>query len=200
LPLPKLREPLEEADLAAKRRRHAGDETNLMRSPPGCVPWGGGGASVDDGARSARRLRLRRFIVSPYDPRYQAWQNLLVPLVVYSAWVSPFELGFVQSPAGALAAADNAVDAAFAADIALTFFVAYAGRRTHLLVDDPRRIAWRYATTWLALDVASTVPTQLSRRILPPQARSYNFFGMLRLWRLRRVGALFAEYVTHTSI
>ncbi|TVU41681.1 hypothetical protein EJB05_15224, partial [Eragrostis curvula] len=183
--------------------------------PSKCGPWGGGcgSASIDGGGSgryynnsgallpslgahssgNGRRPRLRRWIISPYDPRYRLWENSLILLVVYTAWVSPFEFGFVRNPRGALAAADNAVNAAFAVDIALTFFVAYADKRTFLLQDDPRRIAWRYATTWLALDVASTVPTQLSRRILPPQARSYNFFGMLRLWRLRRVGALFAH-------
>ncbi|GJN24669.1 hypothetical protein PR202_gb12423 [Eleusine coracana subsp. coracana] len=173
------------------------------------MPWrcgGGGGASADDGGSghhapfgallgggSGRRPRLRRCIISPYDPRYRLWENSLIALVAYSAWMAPFELGFVPDPGGALAAADNAVDAAFAVDIALTFFVAYTDRRTFLLQDHPACIAWRYATSWLALDVASTVPTQLSRRLLPPQARSYNFFGMLRLWRLRRVGALFAH-------
>uniref|UniRef100_K4A3D9 Potassium channel n=1 Tax=Setaria italica TaxID=4555 RepID=K4A3D9_SETIT len=145
------------------------------------------------GARSGRRPRLRRCIVSPYDRRYRLWCHSLVALVLYSAWVSPFEFGFVPEPRGALAAADNAVNAAFAADIALTFFVAYVDRRTFLLQDDPAMIAWRYASTWLALDVASTVPTELSRRILPPRARTYNFFGMLRLWRLHRVGTLFTQ-------
>ncbi|XP_066393415.1 potassium channel AKT3-like [Miscanthus floridulus] len=139
------------------------------------------------------RLRLRRFIVSPYDPRYLAWENSLVALVAYCAWVAPFEFGFLPDPRGALAIADNAVNTAFAVDIALTFFVAYADGRTYLLQDDPRRIAWRYARTWLALDVASTVPIEVYRRILPPQARDYNFFGMLRLWRLHRVGTFFTR-------
>lgn len=149
---------------------------------------------------AGRRPRLRRFIVSPYDPRYRLWEHSLVALVAYSAWVAPFEFGFVPEPAGALAAADNAVNAAFAVDIALTFFVAYADGRTYLLQDDPRRIAWRYARTWFALDVVSTVPTEVSRRILPRQARTYNFFGMLRLWRLHRVGTLFTQYVQHASL
>jgi potassium channel len=176
-------------------------------------PWGGGGSSgrlassgallpaALGGARSGRRPRLRRFIVSPHDPRYVAWEHSLVALVAYSAWVAPFEFGFVPDPRGALAVADNAVNAAFAVDIALTFFVAYADGGTYLLQDDPRRIAWRYARSWLALDVASTVPTEVYRRVLPRQARSYNFFGMLRLWRLHRVGTLFAQYVrTHVVV
>ncbi|KAF8732163.1 hypothetical protein HU200_016132 [Digitaria exilis] len=165
---------------------HAAAATAAFRA---LLPSLGGGR----GGGGHRRPRLRRCIVSPYDPRYRLWEHSLVTLVFYSAWVSPFEFGFVPEPGGALAVADNAVNAAFAADIALTFFVAYVDARTFLLQDDPRRIAWRYATSWLALDVASTVPTELSRRILPPPARSYNFFGMLRLWRLHRVGTLFTQ-------
>jgi hypothetical protein len=115
--------------------------------------------------------------------------------VVYSAWVSPFEFGFIRKPEGPLAIIDNVVNAFFAVDIILTFFVAYLDRMTYLLEDDPKRIAWRYTTSWFVLDVASTVPTEFARRILPPNLRSYGFFNMLRLWRLRRVSSLFARYV-----
>jgi hypothetical protein len=179
----------------------------------GCAPWGRGGGDLSGGgdghgggrfsimtgflpslgAHSSRRHRVRRCVVSPYDPRYLFWEHSLVMLVFYSAWASPFEFGFLQNPHGPLAVADNVVNAFFAVDIVLTFFVAYADKRTFLLVDDPGRIAWRYVTTGFVLDVVSTVPTELSRRLLPPDLRSYGFFGMLRLWRLRRVGALFSS-------
>lgn len=115
--------------------------------------------------------------------------------MVYSAWVSPFEFGFIRIPTGGLAATDNVVNAIFAVDIILTFFVAYLDRLTYLLEDDPKRIAWRYTTSWLVLDVASTIPSEIARRMLPSKLRSYGFFNMLRLWRLRRVSSLFARYV-----
>ncbi|XP_062216654.1 potassium channel AKT1-like [Phragmites australis] len=176
-----------------------------------CGPWGGGAAlerelsrdgshySISSGilpslgARSNRRVKLRPFIVSPYDRRYRFWETFLIILVVYSAWVSPFEFGFIRKPEGALAIVDNVVNAFFAIDIILTFFVAYLDRTTYLLEDDPKRIAWRYTTSWLVLDVASTIPTEFARKILPPNLRSYGFFNMLRLWRLRRVSSLFAR-------
>ncbi|KAK1306242.1 Potassium channel AKT1 [Acorus calamus] len=145
------------------------------------------------GARSNRRVKLRRFIVSPYDRRYRTWEFFLVLLVIYSAWVSPFEFGFIERPKGALAMADNIVNGFFAIDIILTFFVAYLDKATYLLIDSPQQIAWRYSSTWLALDVASTIPSELARKMLPPRLRSYGFFNMLRLWRLRRVSALFAR-------
>ncbi|KAK4343469.1 hypothetical protein RND71_036563 [Anisodus tanguticus] len=95
------------------------------------------------GARSNRRVKLQRFIVSPYDRHYRLWETFLVVLVVYTAWVSPFEFGFLRKPAGPLAKTDNVVNGFFAIDIILTFFVAYLDRTTYLLVDGHKKIAWK---------------------------------------------------------
>lgn len=70
-------------------------------------------------------------------------------LVIYSAWASPFELAFKKVATGSLMPVDLTVDAFFAADIILTFFVAYLDKSTYLLVDDHKKIAIRYATTLL---------------------------------------------------
>ncbi|KAL8456538.1 hypothetical protein ACS0TY_034671 [Phlomoides rotata] len=145
------------------------------------------------GARSNRRIQLPSFILSPYDRRYRVWQNFLVVLVIYTAWVSPFEFGFLDRPKGPLSIADNVVNGFFAIDIILTFFVAYLDTTTYLLVDNPRQIAWKYATSWLVFDVVSTIPSELARQISPSPLHKYGLFNMLRLWRLRRVGALFAR-------
>lgn len=145
------------------------------------------------GARSNRRIKLRRFIISPYDHRYRVWETFLVLLVVYTAWVSPFEFGFLDKPDRPLAVADNIVNGFFAMDIILTFFVAYLDKKTYLLVDNRKRIAWRYGSSWLALDVISTIPSELAQKISPKPLQSYGLFNMLRLWRLRRVSALFSR-------
>nr|ADA79674.1 shaker-like potassium channel 1 [Populus euphratica] len=145
------------------------------------------------GARSNRRVKLNRFIISPYDRRYRVWETFLVVLVIYTAWVSPFEFGFLKQPERPLSICDNVVNGFFATDIVLTFFLAYLDKTTYLLVDDRKKIAWKYATSWLALDIISTTPTELARKISPKPFQSYGFFNMLRLWRLRRVSALFSR-------
>lgn len=71
------------------------------------------------------------------------WQTFLVALVVYSAWASPFELAFRELLVGSLVPVDLVVDAFFAVDIILTFFVAYLDTSTYLLVDDHKKIALR---------------------------------------------------------
>ncbi|KAL2338325.1 hypothetical protein Fmac_012771 [Flemingia macrophylla] len=145
------------------------------------------------GAKSNRRIKLRPFIVSPYDRRYRVWETFLVILVVYTAWVSPFEFGFLKKPQTPLSITDNIVNGLFAVDIVLTFFVAYLDKATYLIVDEPKQIAWKYARTWLVFDVISIIPSELVQKISPSPLQSYGLFNMLRLWRLRRVSALFSR-------
>ncbi|KAM0974547.1 hypothetical protein ACFX2C_017719 [Malus domestica] len=121
------------------------------------------------------------------------WETFLVVLVIYTAWVSPFEFGFLKGPGGPLSITDNVVNGFFAIDIILTFFVAYLDKTTYLLVDDRKKIGWKYARSWLIFDVISTIPSELATRIFPKSLKSYGFFNMLRLWRLRRVSALFSR-------
>ncbi|KAM7493195.1 hypothetical protein LguiB_027804 [Lonicera macranthoides] len=145
------------------------------------------------GAHSNRKIKLRSHIISPFDPRYRVWEAYLVILVFYTAWVSPFECGFLERPNKILSVTDNIVNGFFAIDIILTFFVAYMEKTTYLLIDNPKQIAWRYASTWLIFDVISTIPSEVARNILPNPLEDYGYFNMLRLWRLRRVSAMFAR-------
>ncbi|KAM7258164.1 hypothetical protein ACFE04_013905 [Oxalis oulophora] len=143
-----------------------------------------------------RRVKLSRFTISPFDMRYKVWVNYLVVLVFYTAWVTPFEFGFLPEPTESLTVTDNIVNGFFAIDIALMFFVAYLDKTSYLLVDDRKKIALRYAKTWLALDVISTIPFELTQTLLPESLEAYGYFNMLRLWRLRRVSQMFARQVT----
>ncbi|KAD6795064.1 hypothetical protein E3N88_05960 [Mikania micrantha] len=204
------------------------------------------------GARSNRRVKLRSFIISPYDRRYRytrisylsdfilflnafvcinvsdsyvsqvmmmcysvhihrrykctgispitvtericmAWETYLVVLVLYTAWVSPFEFGFLKEPRKPLSVIDNVVNGFFAIDIILTFFLAYLDKSTYLLVDDRKKIAWRYTSSWLVFDVISVIPSELVRKIFGGGFQTYGLFNMCRLWRLRRVSSLFAR-------
>ncbi|KAF5726227.1 potassium channel AKT1-like [Tripterygium wilfordii] len=199
-----------------ERERKMGQKKRRSSLLCGRVSDGGGGGVVDvevmsrdDGsqyslsagilpslgatARSNRTVLSRPYIVSPFDPRYRIWDTFLVLLVFYTAWVCPFEFGFLKAPKGPLSITDNVVNGFFAIDIVLTFFVAYLDKTSYLLVEDHKKIALRYARTWLAFDVISTIPSELARRILPHFLQPYGYFNMLRLWRLRRVSKFFSR-------
>ncbi|GMI88592.1 K+ transporter 1 [Hibiscus trionum] len=153
------------------------------------------------GDRSSRRVNFkpRRFVVYPHDRRYRVWENFLVILVVYTAWVSPFEFGFLHKPHHVLSITDNVVNGFFALDIVLTFFVAYLDKATYLFIDDRKKIAWKYGRSWLAFDIISTIPSELAEMIFPKPLSSYGIFNMLRLWRLRRVSAMFTRLEKDTN-
>lgn len=95
------------------------------------------------GARINQTTRLRRYIVSPFAPRYRAWEMILVLLVIYSAWICPFEFAFLTYKEVTLFILDNIVNGFFAIDIVLTFFVAYLDNHSYLLVDSRKKIAIR---------------------------------------------------------
>ncbi|CAN4119912.1 unnamed protein product [Withania somnifera] len=142
------------------------------------------------GAHSNRKIKLRRYIISSSNPRYRAWDAFLVLLVFYTAWASPFQFGFLDRPTRPMAILDDISNGFFTIDIVVTFFVAYLDKLTYSLIDDPKRIAWRYINF---VDVISTTPSELVRKLLPHSLQSYGYFSMLRLWRLRRVSAMFAR-------
>ncbi|XP_076899611.1 potassium channel KAT3-like [Bidens hawaiensis] len=140
---------------------------------------------------------LRKYVIAPYDRRYRWWQSFLVLLVIYSAWSSPFELAFKKVATGSLLYVDLIVDFFFAADIIITFFVAYLDKSTYLLVDEHKKIATRYVTHMMfPMDVASTLPFQTIYRVLTGKlhrGQVFGFLNLLRLWRLRRVSELFSR-------
>ncbi|KAK4559209.1 hypothetical protein RGQ29_008453 [Quercus rubra] len=150
------------------------------------------GTVVDEGY-----LQLKKYVIAPYDRRYRWWQTFLVVLVIYSAWASPFELAFRKVATGSLMPVDLVVDAFFAIDIVINFFVAYLDKSTYLLVDDHKKIALRYVRKlWLPMDIASTLPFPLLYRIFTGRmhyGEIFGFLNMLRLWRLRRVSELFTR-------
>ncbi|XP_074563514.1 potassium channel KAT3-like isoform X2 [Curcuma longa] len=147
------------------------------------------GASINDS------IKLRKRIISPYDPRYRLWELFLIFLVLYSAWICPFEFAFLRYLPRTICVVDSIVDSFFAIDIMLTFFVAFVDRKSYLLVGDPKRIASRYLSTWFVFDVCSTFPFQTISFSFNRNGDnlSLKLLSMLRLWRLHRVSSLFAR-------
>ncbi|GFZ03214.1 potassium channel KAT1-like protein [Actinidia rufa] len=147
------------------------------------------------GARINQATKLRRCIISPFSPRYRAWEMFLILLVIYSAWICPFEFAFLTYKQDALFIIDNIVNGFFVIDIVLTFFVAYLDSQSYLLVDDPKKIAIRYIASWFSFDICSTVPFQALSLLFTDHSSELGFklLNMLRLWRLRRVSSLFAR-------
>ncbi|CAF1710636.1 unnamed protein product [Brassica napus] len=126
------------------------------------------GASINDLAK------LRKHIVSPVDPRFRcllpldtplAWEMWLVILVIYSAWICPFEFAFITS------------------------------KKHAIFIVDKHFMFFRYLSTWFVFDVCPTAPFKSLSLLFNYKGSQIGFtvLSTLRLWRLRRVSLLFAR-------
>ncbi|KAF3654771.1 Potassium channel KAT2 [Capsicum annuum] len=146
------------------------------------------------GTKINHETKLRKYIISPFDPCCRAWELFLLILVIYTAWITPFEIAFLIYKIDALVIFDNIVNCFFAIDIFLNFFVAYLDKDSNILVDDHKKIAIRYISTWFIFDICSTIPFHDFLFIDHKESGvGFKLLSMLRLWRLRRVSALFAR-------
>ncbi|XP_045801877.1 potassium channel KAT1-like isoform X3 [Trifolium pratense] len=147
------------------------------------------------GAQVIQETKPRKYVIYPFNPHYRIWELLLVVLVIYSAWICPFEFAFLTYKEDGLFILDNIVNGFFAIDIVLTFFVAYQDSDSYLVIDDPKKIATRYISTWFALDICSTAPLEsISLLFINHNSElGFKLLNMLRLWRLNRVSSLFAR-------
>ncbi|KAM0829483.1 hypothetical protein ACQ4PT_066829 [Festuca glaucescens] len=162
---------------------------NVCNVPDDLLPSLGATAAQHQSAPN----RLRKYLVWPYDPRYKVWETFLILLVVYSAWICPLEFAFTRYLPRAPFVVDDIVNGFFAVDIVLTFFVPYVDKKSYLVVDDPKKIALRYLSTWFIFDVCSTVPFHSINHLFNKHGLGFRFLNVLRLWRLRRVSSLFAR-------
>jgi hypothetical protein len=71
------------------------------------------------------------------------WETWLIVLVIYFAWIYPFQFAFLPYKINTLFIIDNIVNGFFAIDILMTFFVAYLDNHSYQLVDDRKKIAVR---------------------------------------------------------
>ncbi|KAG6428608.1 hypothetical protein SASPL_112861 [Salvia splendens] len=146
------------------------------------------------GARRNPRYNLRAFAISPHNVYYSGWQLLLALLVISSAAVPPAEMVLDNEGWSLLSVADNICNILFGIDIILTFFVAYVDEYTHRIVDDHRKIATKYAISWLALDVLSSIPMKAIRNVSPMILNEYGLFSLIRLCRLKRILDMFNKW------
>ena len=85
----------------------------------------------------------------------------LAPSLLWTACVTPFEVGFFSLLAlDTLWYANRAVDGLLLLDVALHFLIAYPDPHTGRLVRSLPRIATRYALSWLLVDLLAALPSE----------------------------------------
>ena len=127
------------------------------------------------------RWDLNRLVVAPGNPLVGVFDLIVAICVVFSSVVAPMKVAY---RATFLPELEVLIDAIFWLDIALQFCSGFEERGYPVL--SFRRIARRYASTWLVVDVLAVFPWELI-------SRQFAFVPLVKTVRLVRLKRLLAH-------
>jgi potassium voltage-gated channel Eag-related subfamily H protein 7 len=105
--------------------------------------------------------RLDRWrIVDPNTQRMNNWDVTMMMLLVFTAFVTPFEVAFLSTEVNALFWINRFIDMLFLCDLVLNFMISYPVfvRSTRVWIISPAKIAKRYLSSWFLIDLISILP------------------------------------------
>jgi len=76
---------------------------------------------------------------------------------MWTAIIAPFKIAFLDKPAFWWTIVDESINFVILVDILITFRIAYKDEDDKL-IDDPKKIAWRYIKFWFPIDVLAVFP------------------------------------------
>jgi len=115
---------------------------------------------IDDEAKSASQLP-KSCIIDPNWKLKILWDFYIMIVMVIAAFLTPWQLAFVDDDTEGWLAVNAATDLSFLIDLMVTFFTAFYEEKTYLLVTDKRVIARKYLRFWFWMDLISIVPIDL---------------------------------------
>lgn len=101
----------------------------------------------------AKRMRL----VLPHAPWKITWDWIVIVLVLYNAYMVPFDIAFNVCGGAGLLFVDIVVDLFFIADLILNLRTTYVDD-AGMLVLDYERVRWHYLRSWFVVDFLSAFP------------------------------------------
>jgi potassium voltage-gated channel Eag-related subfamily H protein 7 len=136
-----------------------------------------------------------------FDPRSKQsgqWDGLVAVLLIYTAYVTPYEVAFLESGVDTpskmgLFVFNRFVDVIFTLDLVRTFFTPFFNHKYQEWVTAPGAISKRYLTGWFTIDFVSILPFDTVGVVAESDAvsqlkaaRVVRLFRLLKLLRLVR--------------
>lgn len=111
----------------------------------------------------ATRIQLRKMERSTINPNSKFifyWDQIIVVALLYTAFVTPYEVAFLQDETMASFVLNRLVDVIFFCDMIFNFLIPYRNDARHggQWVYDNRKIACAYLKGWFVLDLITTIP------------------------------------------
>ena len=158
----------------------------IEKTHPDIIPIRRSNRDLSSLASQQRRQQCSQGgVIFPRTKGKRYWDGYVLLLVLYSASFELVRETFLEgSPMDAV---DWLVDFSYWCDIALSFLTGFV-LEDGTQVMDPRKIVRRYATSWLVIDVVSTIPYQAFESTRGRHWSVLRLLRITRLWRVLRAG------------
>jgi CRP-like cAMP-binding protein len=141
-------------------------DVDMLESLSPELGWGGSHSAHEDAFLTEQcTAQELRCLLLPFSRSKRLWDGFTLALVVYTALVLPYVLGFTDGQSWVAPAwigtIDIVADLAFMVDIVLNFFTGYVREVDATLVTDKRQIARHYLAGWFWIDAPGSVPWEI---------------------------------------
>ena len=119
------------------------------------------------------------------------WDLLMMILLLFCAFVTPFEIGFIDtSEVDNLFIINQIINVLFIFDVILAFNTGYFSFEIGMWVTNRRMIIRAYAHSWMGIDFVSCFPFDIISLLVGTSGGMSQYTQALRLVRLARLGKL----------
>lgn len=132
-------------------------------------------------------LRPRSFLIDPSTPYMQKWDNIITFALLYTSFVTPFEVAFITADDPVLFVFNRSIDILFVKDMLMQFFLVTRVRSKEgtFWIRDQKQIALNYIRGWFSIDLVSVIPFGLIGELF--QSEGFKKAKVLRMIRLIRL-------------
>ena len=116
----------------------------------------------------------------------QCWDLCSLTAVIYCTFAVPYDMTF-DPPKGVVASAiDMGVEVFFMTEIVLNFFTSYINE-DGVEIKNKQLILANYALSWMPIDLVSSIPAEIIRRVATADGGSASNFEILERLRILRI-------------
>ena len=132
-----------------------------------------------------------RVVIHPQSSFTKRWDIYVALLLVYTAYVTPYEVAFLTTKFNFLFVLNQVVNLSFVFDMGKTFFTAYFDKDKMVLRGDLSAISCHYLRSWFLVDLVSILPFDsvglLTESETLKKAKGARVIRLLRLLKLLRL-------------
>ena len=144
--------------------------------------------------RSSPEYSKYIYLIYPDDKVKHVWDMFIVVLVLYTVTIYMYRIAFSDTDSYYWVIFEYVLDFIFLIDCVFSFFTCYYDESSQLVVSH-KKIAHKYATSWLFTDILSFLPFELFSNLTTGVKNSfssnlYPLYRMLRMLKLLRITKL----------